>query len=73
MSGHTVAHRPPGVTLKAHVLNGQVATIARWRIAHRHEALTAALFQGRRRVWISEEAAHHGKRRSLIDDNPASG
>ncbi len=72
MSGHTVAHRPPGVTLKAHVLNGQTASIVRWRIAHRREALTAFL-HGRQRIWVTEEAAVHRKRRSLIDDNPASG
>ncbi len=73
MSGHSVAHRAPGASLKAHVVNTPIASIKRWRIAQKREAIAAMLFEGRRRLWMTEEAARHGKRRSLIDDNPASG
>jgi hypothetical protein len=73
MSGHVLIHRGPGVSQKAQILNGHIASIRRWRIAERREALAMALFEGRRRLWVTEEAARGGKRRSLIDDNPASG
>jgi hypothetical protein len=73
MSGHMVIHRGPGVLQKAQVLNGHIASIRKWRIAEQRESLAKALFEGRRRVWMSEEAARDGKRRSLIDDNPCSG
>jgi hypothetical protein len=73
MSGHTVVHRGPGVSLKSHVLNAHLASIKTLRIAEKREAMTALLFEGRRRIWVSEEAARMEKRRSLIDDNPASG
>ena len=73
MSGHMVIHRGPGVSLKAHVVNAQLESITRWRIAEQREAFAKALFEGRRRIWVNEEAARGGKRRSLIDDNPTSG
>jgi hypothetical protein len=73
MSGHMVIHRGPGVSQKAQVFNAHIASIRRWRIAEHRELLAKALFEGRRRVWVTEEAARGGKRRSLIDDNPASG
>ncbi len=47
--------------------------ILRAAIAEKREAIAAALFEGRRRVWVSEDAARTGRRRSLIDDNPCSG
>ena len=75
MSGHTVVHRGPGLSVKGHVLNAHIASVASvraWRIAERREAV-AALFAGRGRVWVNEEAARYCKRRSLIDDNPTSG
>jgi hypothetical protein len=73
MSGHTVVHTSPGVSLKAHVLNTQNASIRRWRFTERREAIATLLFEGRQQIWVTEEAARDGKRRSLIDDNPASG
>ena len=73
MSGHTVIHRGPGVSLKEQVLNAHIATVRALRVAKKRETIATALFGGRRRVWMTEEAARHGKRRSLIDDNPCSG
>jgi hypothetical protein len=73
MSGHLVVHPSPGVSLKAHVLNTQNASIGRWRFMERREAIATLLFEGRQRAWVTEEAASFGKRRSLIDDNPTSG
>ncbi len=73
MSGHLVIYRGPAVSHKAKILNGHIASARKWRIAEQREALAMALFEGRRRVWMTEEAARGGKRRSLIDDNPASG
>ncbi len=61
MSGHVVIHRGPGVSQKAQVLNGHIASIRRWRIAEQREALAMALFEGRRRVWVTEEAARGRK------------
>ena len=73
MSGHTVVHRAPGMSSKAHVVKVHVASVRRWRFSQKREAIAALLFEGRQRRWVPEEAARHGKRRSLIDDNPASG
>ncbi len=73
MSGHVIIHRGPGVSQKAQVLNGHFASIRKWRATEQRESLATALFIGRRRVWVTEEAAKEGKRRSLIDDNPCSG
>ena len=73
MSGHNLVHKAPGVSLRTHVLNAHEALIRKWRIAKRQDAIAAALFAGGRRIWVTEEAARHGRRRSLIDDNPASG
>ncbi len=72
MSGHTVVHRPPSFALKAHVMNVHVASVRDWRGKAR-ESVATLLFEGRQRVWVSEEAARHGRRRTLIDDNPTSG
>jgi hypothetical protein len=72
MSGHTVVHRAPGVSLRAHVLNDHLASIKAWRVGEKREAIAALLFVGRR-IWETEEAARHGRRRSLIDDNPTAG
>jgi hypothetical protein len=71
MSDHAVVHRVPSVSLKAHVLNAHLASIAAWRVGEKKEAI-ALMFAGRR-VWETEEEARHGRRRSLIDDNPAAG
>ncbi len=73
MSGHIVIHRGPGPSQKAQVLNGHFASTRKWRITERRKSFAKALFEGRRRVWVSEEAARDEKRRSLIDDNPCSG
>ncbi len=70
---HTVVYRPPGVSLKAHVMNAHVASIGQWRFGEKRETIAEMVFEGRQRVWMTEEAARCGKRRSLIDDNPASG
>ncbi len=72
MSGHAVVHRNPGVSLKTHVFHAHMASVRRWRIVEKREAMSM-LFEGRRRPWVTEEAARRGKRRSLIDDNPAAG
>ena len=72
MSGHTVVHRAPGVSLKADVLNAHLVSIKAWRVGEKKEAIAALLFE-RRRIWETEEAARHGRRRSLIDDNPTAG
>ena len=73
MSGHLVIHRGPAVSQKAKIFNSHIASTRKWRIAEQREAFAMALFEGRRRVWMTEEAARGGKRRSLIDDNPTSG
>ena len=73
MSGHTVVHRPPGFALKAHVVNAHVASLRDRRSWMASESIATLLFEGRRRVWVSEDVARQGKRRSLIDDNPTSG
>ena len=72
MSGHAVVHRAPSVSLKAHILSVQVASMLRWGIGEKREAIAALLFE-RRRAWETEEAARHGRRRSLLDDNPTAG
>jgi hypothetical protein len=73
MGGHTVVHRRPDASLKAHIANMHLASLMRWRVSERRDALATLVFEGRQRVWVSEDAAKFGKRRSLIDDNPASG
>ena len=69
MSGHTVVHRRPDASLKAH----NVAAVQKLRMVVRREAIATFLFEGRQRSWVHEDAAKSCKRRSLIDDNPASG
>ena len=73
MIGHAVVHRTLGVSLKSHVLNAHVASVRQWRLGEKREAIAALLFQGRQRVWLTEEAARCGRRRTLIDDNPTGG
>ena len=72
MSGHAVIHRTPSVPLKARDLNPRLASIRVWRVGEKKEAVATLLFT-RRRIWETEEAARQGRRRSLIDDNPAAG
>jgi hypothetical protein len=73
MSDHTVVHRRPDAALKAHISDGHIAAVQKLRVAVRREAIATFLFEGRRRAWVHEDAAKACKRRSLIDDNPASG
>ncbi len=73
MSGHTVVHRRPDAALKAHIANAHVAAVQKLRTAVKREAISHLLFEGRQRPWVCEDAARASKRRSLIDDNPASG
>ena len=72
MSGHTVVHRTPSASLRTHILSEHVASIKMWRAGEKKQAISALLFEGWR-VWETEEAARHGRRRSLIDDNPTAG
>ncbi|RBP06499.1 hypothetical protein DFR50_13056 [Roseiarcus fermentans] len=72
MSGHAVVHRAPGISLKAHVLAAHAASLQQWRGREKREAIAVMLLGGRR-VWVSEDEARLGRRRSLIDDNPAAG
>ena len=59
--------------MKAHVLSAHEASLRQWRVGEKREAVAAWLFEARQRVWMTEEEAQHGRRRSLIDDNPAAG
>jgi hypothetical protein len=61
------------MSLKAQVMNAHIAAARALRIGEKREAIAAALFVGRHRVWVTEETARTGKRRSLIEDNPCSG
>jgi len=72
MNGHAVVHRAPSIALQARHVNARLASIRAWRVGEKKEAVATLLFT-RRRVWETEEAARQGRRRSLIDDNPAAG
>jgi hypothetical protein len=72
MNHYTLVHRTPGVSLRSHVLGEHMASFKAWRVGEKKERISALLFQGRR-AWETEEAARHGRRRSLIDDNPTAG
>ena len=73
MSGHTVVHHPPGFAFKSHRASAYVASVHDRRVERARESVVAFLFEGRRREWVSEDEAKHGRRRTLIDDNPTSG
>ena len=73
MSGHTVIHAGQGASFKAHVMNAHVAAMKTLRATERRDTIMGLLFEGRQRKWVTEDAARHGRRRSLIDDNPTSG
>ncbi len=73
MMSHAVVHRAPGVSMKTHVLGAHEAPLRQWRMGEKREAIAAWLFEGRQRVWVTEEAARYGRRRTLIDDNPTAG
>ena len=42
-------------------------------LAERREVVVAIWMRFHRRRWMTEEAAHADRRRSLMQDNPASG
>ena len=73
MSDHPVVHRRPDAAPAADIASGQVAAGQTFRMVVRREAIASLLIEGRRRPWMHEDAARACKRRSLIDDNPASG
>jgi hypothetical protein len=73
MSGHTVIHPGPGASMKAHVFNAHLASLEAHRLLEHRDRIAAVLFGARSRCWVTEEAARANRRRSLIDDNPASG
>lgn len=73
MSGHTVVHKRPDAALKAHIANAHVAAGQKLRMAVKRETISNLVFEGRQRPWVHEDTAKASKRRSLIDDNPASG
>lgn len=72
MNSHPHVHHAPGLSLRTHVLSERAALARRWRFGEKRAAIAAMLFE-RRRLWVSEEEARHGRPRSLIDDNPAGG
>jgi len=72
MNSHAGVHHVPGVSLRTHVLGERAASQRKWRFGEKRAAIAAVLFE-RRRLWLSEEDARHGRPRSLIDDNPAGG
>ena len=71
MSFQTVVRRSPSAFWQSYALGAEHANAKMWR--ERRHAFAALVFEGRRRMWITEEAASVVKRRTLIDDNPASG
>ncbi len=71
MSFQTVIRRSPNAYWQSYALGAERANAKLWR--ERRHAFAALVFEGRQRVWITEEAASVVRRRSLIDDNPASG
>jgi hypothetical protein len=71
MSAHTVVHPQSPAALRAS--NGHVAAVQKLRMTVGRESIATLLFEGRQRPWVHEDAAKASKRRSLIDDNPASG
>ena len=72
MTSHAGVHRVPGLSLRAHVLGERAASLRQWRVREKREAIAMLLFEWRR-AWVTEEEARFGRRRSLIDDNPAAG
>lgn len=71
MSFQTLVRRSPNAHWQSYALGAEHANAKMWR--ERRQAFAALVFEGRQRVWITEEAAKGVRRRSLIDDNPASG
>lgn len=74
MVGRRMAHGPPHPAAKAHGAAMQFQSIKKWRITERRKAFTGFLIEGAPHPWMTEEAAARAKkRRSLMEDNPASG
>ena len=70
--------------MHAHVSRPAVRSPPRMRAARKHPttprpvaeravALAMVWFRADRRAWMTEEAARETRRRSLLQDNPASG
>lgn len=70
MAGHTVVHGWPDASLKARESGSRFAALRKWRLDDRRAAFTNFRWV-RHEPWVTEEAA--GRRRGLIEDNPASG
>lgn len=74
MVGHMMAHGPPDTAAKAHGAAVQFQSVKKWRITERRRAFMGLLMEGAPHPWMTEEAAARAKkRRSLMEDNPASG
>ena len=73
MSGQPSVDQRPDAALKARIVNVHVAAVEILRMAVDRESIATLVFEGRKRNWTPEDSAKAKKRRSLIEDNPASG
>jgi hypothetical protein len=69
MGSHVVMRRRPEVSLNAQAAHVRFEAARKWRT----DVIAKVIFEGQRRIWMTEEAATHVKHRSLLDDNPAAG
>ncbi len=70
MLGHLAFHRRPDALLTARARSSGFAAASKWRFDARRAVVLEKM---RRQQWMTEEAAKAFRKRSLLEDNPASG
>ncbi len=73
MVGHLVFHGRPYALLKARAWGSRFAAARKWRFDDRAAQIVALREKTRHERWMAEETAKNSPKRSLIEDNPASG
>ena len=73
MVGHLVFHGRPNALLKARAWGSRFAAARKWRFDDRRACFVAFREKTRHERWMAEETAKTSPKRSLIEDNPASG
>jgi hypothetical protein len=73
MVGHVLTHGRPDALLKARDTGAHPTAARQWRLDERPVAIVRFWFKVKPDPWVTEETARCCRRRTLIEDNPASG
>jgi hypothetical protein len=73
MYGQLIFHRRPDLSLKGVEVSFRLASGMKWRVAERRVAMVRLLVNVRHQQWVRAESVKGYRRRTLLEDNPASG